>query len=151
MDNPTQKSQATADTAEAETSEAAAELGKFSSVEALRQAYTALEAEFTRRSQKLKELEKANKEQTAPPAQAENGEVPSQQAEKKIQPGPAETLDERTKQAVIEEYLSGIGACRGVPIITGGSGVQAQRRVPENLREAGALAKNFLNNKEGKN
>lgn len=32
--------------------------GKFKSVDALLQAYTSLEAEFTRRSQKLKELEK---------------------------------------------------------------------------------------------
>ena len=35
-----------------------AALGKFKSVDALQKAYTALQAEFTRRSQRLKELER---------------------------------------------------------------------------------------------
>ena len=45
--------------AEAHTEEgaAAARLGKFKSVDALLNAYNSLEAEFTRRSQRLRELE----------------------------------------------------------------------------------------------
>ena len=44
--------------AEAEREKGSAVLGKFRSVDALAEAYGALEAEFTRRSQRLKELEK---------------------------------------------------------------------------------------------
>lgn len=44
--------------AEAERGKGSAVLGKFRSVDALAEAYGALEAEFTRRSQRLKELEK---------------------------------------------------------------------------------------------
>lgn len=44
--------------AEAEREKSSAVLGKFRSVDALAEAYGALEAEFTRRSQRLKELEK---------------------------------------------------------------------------------------------
>ena len=65
-DNPGSNLQETAEPAEAEKSvEAAHGTGKFKSVEALMSAYLALEAEFTRRSQRLKELEE-NKAATAP-------------------------------------------------------------------------------------
>ena len=47
--------QATAETAQAEENIAAAGLGKFKSVDALMNAYLSLEAEFTRRSQRLRE------------------------------------------------------------------------------------------------
>ncbi len=61
----------TADTAEAEKKEfAATDTKKFKSVDALLKAYLELEAEFTRRSQRLKELEEGNK---ASP----DGDVPS--------------------------------------------------------------------------
>ena len=53
-------------------------LGKFRDVDALLEAYTSLEAEFTRRSQRLKELERAVKE--AAPAQAAASDTPSPQA-----------------------------------------------------------------------
>ncbi len=52
------ENQVTADTAQAEGNTAAAGLGKFKSVDALMSAYLSLEAEFTRRSQRLKELKK---------------------------------------------------------------------------------------------
>ena len=49
--------------------------GKFKSVDALLQAYTSLEAEFTRRSQKLKELE--SKVENLQQAAEENAGIPS--------------------------------------------------------------------------
>ena len=152
MDNQTLKNQATADTAEAEGKDAAAGLGKFKNVEALKQAYAALEAEFTRRSQKLKELEAANKECGALSVTTENEAAPSSAADNL--PKAAEgvnPLSDEVKNAVIEEYLSGVCRNRGVPIITGGSVVSAQRRVPRNFKEAGILAKNFFDNKEEQN
>ncbi|MDE7300686.1 MAG: hypothetical protein K2N47_00805, partial [Clostridia bacterium] len=75
-DNQSVEQEVTAEPAEAEVKEAATELGKFKDVKALMEAYSALEAEFTRRSQRLKELE-ANKEQSTP-AEAASAETPSQ-------------------------------------------------------------------------
>ncbi len=61
------KQPVTADTAEAEQKDTAAQKpGKFESVDALLNAYKSLEAEFTRRSQRLKELEEGNKAQNMP-------------------------------------------------------------------------------------
>ena len=62
----------TADTAEAENDkQAAAVLSKFKDVKTLCKAYSDLEAEFTRRCQRLKELEKANKAES--PSDGTNG------------------------------------------------------------------------------
>ncbi|MDE6373745.1 MAG: hypothetical protein K2L72_04525, partial [Clostridia bacterium] len=122
-DNLTQNNPVAADPAEAEEVDAAAELGKFKDVKTLMTAYRALEAEFTRRSQRLKELE-ANKEQE-PPAEAASGQAPSRTAEsgaEAAKPTFAE-LDEGVKQAVIEEYLNGVCRTRGVPFVTGGGAV----------------------------
>ena len=60
------ENQVTADTAQAEGNTAAAGLGKFKSVDALMSAYLSLEAEFTRRSQRLKELEEGSKARSLP-------------------------------------------------------------------------------------
>ena len=143
-DNQTEKLQATADTAEAEGKEAAAGLGKFKDVKALMEAYQALEAEFTRRSQRLKELEASN--ERVAPADAASAPVPSQEAEKS-KPTLGE-LDDEVKDAVIEEYLNGVFAKRGVPFVTGGGAVAAQRRTPATVKEAGVLAGKLFNNKE---
>ncbi len=140
-DNRTQEQQVTASVAEAAEEGVAAGLGKFKDVQALQEAYAALEAEFTRRSQRLKELE-ANKEQTAPVQAANATTVPSQQAETAV--------TEEMKNSIIEEYLNGVCNNRGVPFVTGGGAVTAARRTTSTLREAGALAKNLFENKEDK-
>ena len=76
MDNLETNAPDTANTAEAEEEKVAADLGKFKDVKALLDAYTSLEAEFTRRSQRLKELEGKSKAQ--PTADAANGEPSSE-------------------------------------------------------------------------
>lgn len=153
-DNQTQKTNLpdTADTASAEEKNAATDLGKFRDVQALMDAYTALEAEFTRRSQRLKELENATKE-PVPPAKAENGQALPQAQTTQVK-GEADgaavqpEISDEVKNAIIEEYLSGVLSRRSVPFVTGGSVVAATRRTPKNLKEAGALAKNYFDNKE---
>ncbi|MCM1438136.1 MAG: hypothetical protein NC131_02835 [Roseburia sp.] len=148
-DNQIRSDAVTADTAEAEKETAAAVTGKFKDVEALMQAYQALEAEFTRRSQRLKELE-ANKEISAPEHEhTDNAETPSQGAEKTAAANVAPLSDE-VKNAVIEEYLNGVVSKRGVPFVTSGGAVAAQRRTPSTLREAGALASKLFSDKEDK-
>ncbi|MDE6558220.1 MAG: hypothetical protein K2K39_03830 [Clostridia bacterium] len=173
-DNQIVNGQVTADTAGAERIDAAAELGKFKDVKALMEAYQTLEAEFTRRSQRLKELE-ANKEAGAPvTADTEKPQSPSQRAEERVSESRAEAektaeqgdgqtlkngaekpdkgalpeLSDEVKNAVIEEYLNGIFSKRGVPFVTGGGAVAAQRRTPKTLKEAGALAGKLFSNKE---
>jgi hypothetical protein len=149
MDNQTTE-QVTAETAEAEKeSVAAAGLGKFKDVAALLEAYSNLEAEFTRRSQKLKELEKANKENGTP---AEAASVPAPSPVQEVLDG-KRLLDEamgnkEVKQAIIGEYLANASRNKGVQFITGGVNVTAQRRAPSSVREAGKLAQQFLNNRE---
>ncbi|MGN1373313.1 MAG: hypothetical protein ACI4VK_04625 [Candidatus Coproplasma sp.] len=166
-DNRTEEAKVTANAAEAEnTGEVVVGPKKFKDVQALIDAYTALEAEFTRRSQRLKELE-ANKEQVSsadaagaqvaptvqatsdtPPSQAEapEGEVrgyaPANQGEE-VRP-----LTEEEKNAVIEEYLSGIRSNRSVPFVTAGGAVKASRVVPRTISEASSLAKRYFDKKE---
>lgn len=138
MDNLKENCPATADTAEAEKSTAAAELGKFKDVQTLLKAYSDLEAEFTRRSQRLKELEKGNKTEALP-----DGEKPS----------PSLTDDEllksalsneKVRDAVVGEYLKSLSGSKGITLTSGGGGVAAPRVAPKTVREAGKLAKEFL-------
>ena len=127
--------------AEAETNGAAAELGKFQSVDALYSAYRALEAEFTRRSQRLKELEYMNKAQTTPEGGAPScGELNGEELLK------AALADESVKEAVISEYVKTLSANKGVPLISGGVSPAAPRTPLKSVKEAGALAQRFLKN-----
>lgn len=148
MDNTDKNLQATADPAQAEENTAAAELGKFKDVRALLEAYNSLEAEFTRRSQRLKELENAIKE-SAPPARAENGSAPSQGLENTgVSLLEAARSSDEVRNAIISDYLANASKGRGVPIITGGLNISAQRRVPSSIKEAGKLAEQFFNKRE---
>ncbi|MDE6690974.1 MAG: hypothetical protein K2K04_03305 [Clostridia bacterium] len=151
-DNQTRNEAVTADTAEADNGNAAAVTGKFRDVKALLEAYQALEAEFTRRSQRLKELE-ANKAAEAPAVEntaAVNAEAPSHKAEEQDKGVTLASLGDEVKNAVIEEYLNGVFSKRGVPFVTGGGAVAAQRRTPTTLKEAGALAGKLFSDKEDK-
>lgn len=131
----------TADTAGAESEIAAADFGKFKSLDALLGAYRELEAEFTRRSQRLKELEAGNK---ASP----DGGAPSQAPQDLPAPRPQDAaereLTEDVKRAVIEEYLREVSSGKSVPLIVGGVSAPAPKNTPRTVQEAGALARRFL-------
>lgn len=141
MENGTQNEKATADTAEAEEGKAAAELDKFKDVAALQKAYLSLEAEFTRRSQRLKELESREREKAAP-AEAENAAQPERDGSGQAPKAPTE----EEKRRIIEEYLISVAQNRSVPVIIAGDGVAAPRSAPSTVKEAGALAREFLIN-----
>ncbi len=138
MDNLTQNEVAEAEAAEAELKEAAAPLGKFKDVQTLMKAYSELEAEFTRRCQRLKELESGNKTDGAPDGAQS---LSSQNEDERIA---AALADGRIRDAVIGDYLKGLAA-KTVPLAEGGGGVAAPRNAPKSVREAGNLAKRFLN------
>ena len=127
----------TAEAAEAEKDTAATELGKFESVSALLAAYKSLEAEFTRRSQRLKELEEGNKAHTDDCAPS-RGSCDGVSA--------VEGLDEGVIKAVIEEYLKTVASGKSVPLIDGGVSSAAPKFAPKTVKEAGALAEKFLKN-----
>ena len=111
--------------------------GKFKSADALLKAYLELEAEFTRRSKRLKELENGNK------AAADVRAAPSLGRGEEL--AEAVLSDADAKRAVIEDYLKSLSA-GAVPLITGGVAPAAPRSVPKSVKEAGALAQRFLKN-----
>lgn len=117
-------------------------MGKFKDVKALLDAYTSLEAEFTRRSQRLKELEGKSKAQ--PTADAANGEPSSGLRKESLYE--AVINDEKVKEAVIADYLKSVASGRGVPILTGGISVPSPKTKPATVKEAGRLAQQFLKN-----
>lgn len=138
MDNVNEeKVQAAADnTAEAEEKTTAVpELGKFKSVDALLNAYRALEAEFTRRNQRLKELEDGNKA-------ADVRTPPSPESANENPPSPP-LIDEEVKRAVIEDYLKAV-SCKGVPLMSGGIAPAAPRTTLKSVKEAGELAQKYF-------
>ncbi len=138
-DNVNASAQVTADAAEADREKiAAAGLAKFGSVDALIAAYSSLEAEFTRRSQRLKELEEGNKARTMP-----DGGAPSPKSGCLLD---AALKDEGVKAAVIEDYLKALSGAKGVPLVVGGVSAAAPRVTPRTVKEAGELAQGFLKN-----
>ncbi len=139
MDNLTENERVAADTAEAEKGEAAAALGKFKDVKTLMKAYSDLEAEFTRRCQRLKELEEGNKADIPPDG------AQSQPSRKSDEERIAEALsDGKVRDAVISDYLKGLAENK-VPLTSGGGAVTAPRVTPKSVKEAGKLAQRFLN------
>ncbi len=118
---------------ENEQQEPAEELlaGKFKSVDALVRAYGELEAEFTRRSQRLKALE----------GEERKGARPVMDGEELYQ---AVSSDEGVKARVLGDYLASL---KGVPLLSGaGVGVTAPPAAPKNIREAGAYALGYFRN-----
>ena len=140
MDNLKKDLRETADTAEAEKEiTAAPDLGKFKDVQTLLKAYSDLEAEFTRRSQRLKELEHGNKAETEP----DGAEASPSRQEELLKRA---LSDDKVRDAVIGEYLKGVAEGKGVTLLSGGGGVSAPRAVPKSVKEAGKLASEFLKN-----
>ena len=120
----------------------APDLGKFKSVDALVRAYGELEAEFTRRSQRLRALEeqsKAQPEQTDTPSAPEPARPERESAEALYR---AVNENEGVRARVLSDYLESL---KGVPLMTGsGTGVIAPAARPKTFAEAGKLAVGYL-------
>ena len=120
-------------------------LGKFQNVEALMRAYQELEAEFTRRSQRLKALEAAA-------LSAADGKTDKNADGTAAEDALTENADDALLRAVrgnegvrtriVGEYLASLS---GVPLLAGsGAGVTAPAERATTLRQAGALALGYL-------
>lgn len=137
-----------------------AKLGKFKDADALMKAYTELEAEFTRRSQRLKALE-GNKaqEDLASPVRQEEGSSPEEEQATPAAPSSgrdaesgsealyrAVTESEPVRRRVVEDFLRSLN--KGVPLMTTGRGMVAPAHKPKTFIEAGSLALGYLKNKK---
>lgn len=134
--------------AEAESVDGSPDLGKFKSVGALRKAYEELEAEFTRRSQRLKALEQSNApkdpEAGQPKAHSEPEGTSAESGSEALYR--AVTNDEGVRARVIEDYFKSL---KGVPLLMGaGRGITAPADRPKSFAEAGALALGYLKSKK---
>ena len=142
--------------------------GKFNSVESLLNAYNSLQAEFTRRCQRVKELErelnvvktndgvlkptvKANEENFVDEKSVVSADYDNKELEfnGELYNGNNELNDE-LKQKIIREYLNGIKSSKPkIPLTSGnGTAIISPPAKPKNLIEAGELAKQILLNKE---
>lgn len=119
--------------------ESSVSYGKFKDATALLNAYNSLEAEFTKRCQRVKELESAlqsaEKEKTPTESQANTD------TEKEI------TLKE--KERILKEYLKSVLQSQPKSIVLDGAGVGVKTMVekPKTISEAGKLAKDILTKK----
>lgn len=120
----------------------APDLGKFQSVDALMRAYRELEAEFTRRSQRLRALEASapHDEASAPhDADAEKGAAQGADSKALLR---AVRGNEEVRSRIVGEYLA---ALPGVPLMAGtGAGVTAPAARASTLKQAGAMALGYL-------
>ncbi len=127
----------TSHTAEAEEvlgEESSVSYGKFKSVEALLSAYNSLQAEFTKRCQRIKELESnANKEKSL----AEDG-APTVSAQ---------GITPEKKEEILRDYLIEIERGKSSAIVMGseGVGLKTPSQKPVTIAEAGKLVKEILN------
>ena len=109
-------------------------LGKFKDVNALLNAYNSLEAEFTKRCQRVKELENMVKGETKVPFGVENEEKDAQ------------GTNREDREDVLKEYLKGVLFSKQTAVImdNGGVGLKAPIDKPKSISEAGILAKEIL-------
>ena len=113
-------------------------LGKFKDVKALQDAYSSLEAEFTKRCQKIKELESALKE-----VDKEKSPTTFVAEEKK------KDVTQEEKEKILKEYLSSVIGKKQQAIVMdgGGVGVKTPKSRPRSINEAGILAREIFENK----
>lgn len=114
-------------------------LGKFKDAKSLLEAYNSLQSEFTKRCQRIKELEGALKPDDKDKVPAEN--LTAVQNAK-------QQLTEQEKQEVLKEYLQGVLDKKQKAVLLDGVGLGVKTPVqkPKTISQAGMLAKNIFEN-----
>lgn len=132
-------------TAVKETSEINSGLGKFRDAESLKKAYDSLSSEFTKRCQKIKELEGliAAKDKESGAAVADGDAVRDDGI------NVLKEISEETKKTIVKEYLNEIAKNSASKIAVGsGAAVKTPCKKPRTFEEAGKMVKKFLIDKE---
>ena len=113
-------------------------LGKFKDVGALMEAYNSLQSEFTKRCQRLKELE-------AKIGSVDKGLPPSEDEKANVRQEDTTLID---KENVLKEYLLDIIGKKPKAIVMDGTGASAKTPTykPKTIADAGKLAQEILNN-----
>lgn len=111
--------------------------GKFKDVNALLNAYNSLQSEFTKRCQKVKELEGELATVSKAVSQAQTA---SEKESDKT------SSEEQIKEDVLKEYLLGVLANKPKAVVLsgGGAGVKTPVHKPKTIEQAGQLAKEML-------
>ena len=115
-------------------------LGKFKDVKSLLDAYNSLQSEFTKRCQRLKELEgQVETDKTTTAVRTETLEGSTEE--------PKGITDEE-KSKILQDYLKDVlGQKQTAVVIDGaGVGVRTPAKKPKTISEAGVLAKEILEN-----
>ncbi|MBE5753719.1 MAG: hypothetical protein E7340_00080 [Clostridiales bacterium] len=111
-------------------------LGKFKDVAALLSAYESLQSEFTKRCQRIKELESAASLADKENAPTKDGMSAPQKAD----------ITDEEKQNILKEYLQGVIDKKQKAVLLDGVGVGVKTPAarPKTISQAGMLAKQFL-------
>ena len=113
-------------------------LGKFKDVQSLLSAYNSLQAEFTKRCQRIKELEAEGKQvdKAIAPIESPKTEVPNAN----------QGISEEDRQTILKDYLKGVVMAKEKAILIDGVGAGLKTPVskPKTIAEAGALARELL-------
>ena len=109
---------------------------KFNSVEELTSAYKNLEKEFTKRCERVSQLQK----QVDSLSQTLTEQSNALQAEKV-----PNQISEQEKEEIIQEFLKGVVSSKSQAVLSnGGQAVVAPPRKPKTLKEANLMAKFLL-------
>ena len=118
--------------------------GKFKDAESLVNAYNSLQSEFTKRCQKIKELEGKLAENESKATTQNTSEKTENEQVQAVEVG-EKTVD---KDDVLKEYLLDVLGKKPKAIVMDGAGAGVKTPVsrPKTIEEAGNLAKNLLVN-----
>ena len=110
-----------------------ASYGKFKDADALLAAYNSLEAEFTKRCQRIKELESK--------VLADKASVPTESTERKDK-----GISDEDKDEILKDYLKSVLFAKQTAIVmdNAGVGVKTPADKPKSIAEAGNLAKSLF-------
>ncbi len=116
--------------------ETSVSLGKFKDVNALLAAYNSLQSEFTKRCQRIKELETERA--------AVDKDAPTEQSDKTV--NQTLSITDEDKENFIKGYLKEIMGAKSKAIVmdVSGTGVKAPVNKPKTVEEAGRLAIELL-------
>lgn len=114
-------------------------LGKFKDVQSLLSAYNSLHAEFTKRCQRIKELEGAIKG-------VDKDTAPTQSIEGNFAKEENKGITEYEKQEIVKGYLKELLGAKQQAIIldSDGIGIKSPIQKPKTLEQAGILAREIL-------